>query len=87
MLSKALGCDDNKVRRAFIMNRLKESQPSDLKYISEERKKEVEQVFNTLGLINQENLPNHSDPSEGYNMPFKQFSVLKNEKIIFTSSS
>ena len=69
------------------MDRLKESQPSDLKYISEERKKEVEQVFNTLGLLNQENLPNYSHPSEGYNMPFKQFSVLKNKKIIFTSSS
>ena len=69
------------------MDRLKESQPSDLKYISEERKKEVEQVFNTLGLLNQENLPNYSDLSEGYSTPFKQFSVLKDEKIIFNSSN
>ena len=69
------------------MNRLKESQSSDLKYISEERKKEVEQVFNTLGLLDQENLPNYSDPPEDYSMPFKQFSVLKNEKIVFSSSS
>ena len=74
------------------MNRLKESQPSDLKYISEERKKEVEQVFNTLGLLDRENLPNYnlanySHPSEGYNMPFKQFSILKDEKIIFNSSN
>ena len=69
------------------MDRLKKSQPSNLKYISEERKKEVEQVFNTLGLLNQENLPNYSDSSEGYNMPFKQFSVLKDAKIIFDSSN
>ena len=69
------------------MDRLKESQPSDLKYISEERKKEVEQVFNTLGLMDQRNLPNYSHPSEGYNMPFKQFSILKDGKIIFNSSN
>ena len=70
------------------MSRLKEAQLSNLKYISEERKKEVEQVFNTLGLLNRENLPNYSHhPSEGYNVPFKQFSVLKDKKIIFSSSS
>ena len=79
--------DDNKVRRSFIMNRLKKSQTSDLNYISEERKKELEQVFNTLDLMDRESAPNYSHPSEGYNTPFKQFSVLKNEKIIFNSSN
>ena len=62
------------------MNHSKKSQPADLKYISEKRKKEVEQVFNTLGLMNQENLSKYSDPSKGYDMPFKQFSILKNAK-------
>ncbi len=69
------------------MNRLKEFQTSDLKYISKKRREEIEQVFNTLGLMNQSNLPNYSYPSDGYNMPFKQFSVLENKKIIFSSSS
>ena len=61
----------------------KKPENSDLKYISEERKKEIEQVFQTLGLLQKENLP---DCSEGYNTPFKQLSVLKNEEIIFSSS-
>ncbi len=65
------------------MNQLKKLKSSDWKYISEERKKEVEQVFQTLRIPLTENLP---DYSEGYNTPFKQLSVLKNEKIIFSSS-
>ena len=69
------------------MSRLKEYQPSDLKYISEERKKEVEEVFSILGLINQTNQPNYFHPPEDYSVPFKQFSILKNKKIIFSSSS
>ena len=69
------------------MNYLKKNKSSNLKYISEKRKKEVEQVFDTLGLMNKERLPHYFHTSEEYNMPFKQFSVLKNEKIIFSSSS
>ena len=69
------------------MNRPKKTKTTNLKYISEERKREVEQVFDTLGLMNQGNVPNNFHPSEGYSIPFKQFSVLKNEKIIFSSSS
>ena len=69
------------------MNNQKKSQPSDLKYISEERKKEVEQVFNTLGLMNQKSLPDYSHPSEGYNMLFKQFSVLRTEGLVFKTTS
>ena len=65
------------------MNHLKKLKDSDLKYISEERKKEVERIFQTLRIPQKENLP---DYSEGYNTPFKQFSVLKTEKIIFSSS-
>ena len=65
------------------MNHPKKSKNSDLKYISEERKKEVEQVFQTLRIPQAGNLP---DYSEGYNTPFRQLSVLKNEKIIFSSS-
>ena len=68
------------------MSHPKKSKTSDLKYISEERRKEVEQVFNTLGL-NQKSFSNYSDSSEGYNMPFKQFSVLKDKKTIFNSSN
>ncbi len=63
------------------MNPPKELKNSDLKYISEERKKEVEQVFQTLGILQKENL---LDYSEGYNTPFRQLSVLKNETIIFS---
>ena len=59
------------------MNHLKKSKIPDLKYISEKRKKEVEQVFTTLGLMDQKHLPNYSYLSEDYSMPFKQFSVLK----------
>ena len=66
-----------------IMNHPKKSKKSDLKYISEERKKEVKRIFQTLEIPQKESLP---DYSEGYNTPFKQLSVLKNEKIIFSSS-
>ena len=65
------------------MSHPKKPKNSDLKYISEERKKEVERVFQTLRIPQEGNLP---DYSEGYNTPFKQLSVLKNEKIIFSSS-
>lgn len=65
----------------------KKTKTSNLKHISKERKKEVEQVFDTLGLTKRKNLPNYFHTSEGYDMPFKQFSVLKNEKTIFSSSS
>ena len=64
----------------------KNKQSANLKYISEKRKKEVEQVFHDLGLKNHENLSNYPQ-SEDYNMPFKQFSILKNRKTIFRSSS
>lgn len=69
------------------MNHKNKSQTSNLKYISEKRKKEVEQVFNTLGLMNQDNFPTYSHPSEGYNMPFKQFSVLRTTGLIFKTTS
>lgn len=65
----------------------KKSKNSDFKFISEERKKEVEQVFKSLGLINQRTWPNHSNSSEGYGEPFQQFSILKNKETVFTSSS
>ena len=65
------------------MSHPKDPKDSDLKYISKERKKEVEQVFQTLRIPQKENLP---DCSEGYNTPFKQLSVLKNEEIIFSGS-
>ena len=65
----------------------KKIQTAKLKYISKERKKEVEQVFNTLGLMHQHHFPNYSDPSEGYGMPFKQFSVLKTEGFTFKTTS
>ena len=65
------------------MNHLKKTKNSDLKYISEERKKEIEQVFQTLRIQQEGNLP---DYSEGYNTPFRQLSVLKNKKIVFSSS-
>ena len=64
-----------------------QTQTPKLKYISKERKKEVEQVFNTLGLMHQHHFPNYSDPSEGYGMPFKQFSVLRTEGITFKTTS
>lgn len=70
------------------MSHPKKSQNPNLKFISEKRKKEVEEVFKTLGLMNQNSWPNYSSyPSEGYNEPFKKFSMLKNKKTIFTSSS
>ena len=50
------------------MNHLKKPKDSDLKYISEERKKEVKQVFQTLRIPQEGNLP---DYSEGYNTPFR----------------
>ena len=59
------------------MNHPKKPKDSDLKYISEERKKEVEQVFQTLRISQEGNLP---DYSEGYNIPFRQLSVLKKIK-------
>ena len=76
-----------KRRRAFIVDKVKKSQTSDLKYISEERKKEVEQVFKTLNLMNQKNSSNYLFSSDGYNMPFKQFSVLKTEGLRFKTTS
>ena len=65
------------------MNHPKKPKDSDLKYISEERKKEVEQIFQTLRIPQEGKGSNYS---EGYNTPFRQFSVLKNEKIIVSSS-
>lgn len=67
------------------MNYLKEFQISNLKCISEIREKEIKQVFNTLGLTNQDNLSHYSYSSKDYNMPFKQFSISENKKIIFSS--
>ena len=66
---------------------MKKSQSSDLKYISEKRKKEVEQVFNTLGLVEQKKHPEYSQLSEGYNTPFKQFSVLRTKGLVFKTTS
>ncbi|MCZ0933102.1 MAG: hypothetical protein OXJ52_08120 [Oligoflexia bacterium] len=65
----------------------KNYQSTNLKYISEKRKKEVEEVFRTLGLRDKENLANNPQIFEDYNMPFKQFSILKNKKTIFSGSS
>ena len=74
----------NDLTERRVMSHPKKSKDSDLKYISEERKKEVERIFRTL------RIPSHNrkfpDYSEGYNTPFKQFSLLRNEKIIFSSS-
>ena len=69
------------------MSYLKKSKTLDLKYISEKRKKEVEQVFNTLGLMDQKHLPNYSHLSEDYSMPFKQFSVLRTQGLVFKTTS
>ena len=69
------------------MNRLKKPQStSTLKYISKKRKEEVNQTFKTLGLMHLKNLPNYSYLSEGYNEPFKQFSVLKTKELVFKST-
>lgn len=69
------------------MNHKNKFQTPQLRYVSKERKKEVEEVFYTLGLMHQDNIPNYSHESEGYDMPFKQFSVLRTTGLTFKTTS
>lgn len=60
----------------------------NLKYISKKRTKEVKHTFDTLE--SQKNYLNHLnyfDQSQNYHMPFKQFSILQTEGLIFTTTS
>ena len=64
-----------------------QKKPTNLKYVSEKRKKQVYEIFNALGLTYRNKLSDSSYSLENYNSPFKQFSMLKNEKTTFKSSS
>lgn len=55
-----------------------------LNYISEQRKKEVEQIFETLNLLEENNLANSYYRNDG---SFEQFSLLKSTGIKFETVS
>ena len=70
-----------------MISRFKKAPQTKLKYISKERKKEVDQVFQTLGLKYQKYFYAYSPPHEDYSMPFKQFSILKTRGLVFKTTS